>query len=108
MLEKVIERKFISLLKEIDCLCLKFESPGNTGVPDRVVVGHYGNIYFVEFKRSKNSKVSNKQKYWKEELTKRNLHSYIICSQEEMLVLFNQIQNEENKYRDIYGGELDD
>lgn len=34
-----------------DALCLKFVSPGQRGVPDRVILLHTGVVVFVELKR---------------------------------------------------------
>ena len=48
MLEKEFESKMTDIVKSLGGLCLKFESPGNTGVPDRLVIGTHGNIYFVD------------------------------------------------------------
>lgn len=52
MLEKEVERK---LKKQIEAscpgaLCLKFESPGFTGVPDRMILLPGGNVVFAELK----------------------------------------------------------
>ena len=51
MLEKELESYFIDGLKEIGCLVFKFVSPGNAGVPDRIVISKTGSVYFVELKR---------------------------------------------------------
>ena len=50
IMEKDIERKLKKRLEGIGCLCLKFESPGYTGVPDRIVLAPGGRIAFVETK----------------------------------------------------------
>lgn len=51
ILEKELESYFIDGLKEIGCLVFKFVSPGNAGVPDRIVISKTGGVYFVELKR---------------------------------------------------------
>ena len=51
MLEKDIERHLRDGVRAMDGLCLKFVSPGFTGVPDRVVLMPGGRICFVELKR---------------------------------------------------------
>lgn len=38
------------MVRERGGLCYKFTSPGNPGVPDRIVIAPDGNIYFVELK----------------------------------------------------------
>ena len=50
MLESKIEKKLVSLVRRLGGECLKFVSPGNAGVPDRIVMMPHGKIYFVELK----------------------------------------------------------
>lgn len=50
MAEKDIERKLKKRVEALGCLCLKFESPGFTGVPDRMVLMPGGEMFFVETK----------------------------------------------------------
>ena len=50
MTERAIENKCRLMAKEAGRLCLKWTSPGNPGVPDRILIGG-GSIWFVEFKR---------------------------------------------------------
>ena len=47
MLEKEIERKLKKRIEAMGCLCLKFESPGFTGVPDRIILVPGGEAIFV-------------------------------------------------------------
>ena len=84
MLEKEFESKMTDIVKSVGGLCLKFESPGNTGVPDRLVIGTHGNIYFVEMKRPSQSRTAAKQNYWKDKLTKHGCKSFIIHNEEEL------------------------
>lgn len=50
MQEKEIERKLKKRVEALGCMCLKFESPGYTGVPDRIVLMPGGEAFFVELK----------------------------------------------------------
>ena len=52
-LEKVIERKLRDGVKNLGggAQCLKFESPGMSGVPDRMILLPGGRIVFVELKQ---------------------------------------------------------
>lgn len=50
MVEKELERKLKKRVEELGCLCLKFESPGYTGVPDRIILLPGGSVVFVEMK----------------------------------------------------------
>lgn len=49
--EKLIERKLVSAVKKMGGLCLKFVSPGNDGMPDRILLFPQSRIGFVEVKR---------------------------------------------------------
>lgn len=51
MLEKDLERKVVAYAKSRNVLCMKFASPGNRGVPDRILIGPTGRIAFLELKR---------------------------------------------------------
>ncbi len=50
MLESKIEKKLVSQVRRLGGECLKFVSPGNAGVPDRIVMMPHGKIHFVELK----------------------------------------------------------
>ena len=50
MLEKDIERKLVKETKACGGMCLKFNSPSMTGVPDRIVLLPKGKIGFLEVK----------------------------------------------------------
>lgn len=50
MTEKKIEAWLGKQLKSLGCLYFKFVSPGNTGVPDRIIVLPGGLVIFVELK----------------------------------------------------------
>ena len=50
MLEKTIESKLRKGIKAIGGMCLKWESPGFTGVPDRIILLPGGRVVFVETK----------------------------------------------------------
>ena len=51
MLEKEIEAHLRDSVRSLGGLCLKFVTPGFTGVPDRLVLLPGGNLCFVETKR---------------------------------------------------------
>lgn len=52
MLEKEIERKLIEGIRKLGGRTYKWVSPGNNGVPDRIVIMPGGRILFVELKAS--------------------------------------------------------
>jgi hypothetical protein len=49
-LERDAERLLVRGVKRLGGLCYKFTSPGNSGVPDRIVVLN-GSVFFVELKK---------------------------------------------------------
>ena len=51
MLEKDIERRLVQPVHDLGGLCLKFETPGYTGVPDRIILLPGAVIRFVETKQ---------------------------------------------------------
>jgi len=50
MREKEVEQYLVKKVKEIGGKAFKFISPGNAGVPDRMVCLPGGRIFFVELK----------------------------------------------------------
>ena len=52
-MEKDIERWLGNQLKNLGCIYMKFVSPGNDGVPDRIVILPGGLVVFAELKDEK-------------------------------------------------------
>lgn len=63
MREKDIESRLRNEIKKIGGVAFKFVSPGNNGVPDRIVLLPGGIIKFVELKRpgGKTTKIQDMQ-----------------------------------------------
>lgn len=53
MLEKEVEKFLVREVKKIGGISFKFISPGNAGVPDRIVILPSGKVVFVELKTDK-------------------------------------------------------
>ena len=51
MLEKSLERELAQGIRRLGGLCLKFETPGYTGVPDRIILLPGGRVRFAETKQ---------------------------------------------------------
>lgn len=60
MRERDVEKAWRKKINAEGGLCLKWVSPGCTGVPDRIVIQQGGEIYFIEFK-SPNGKLTTRQ-----------------------------------------------
>lgn len=68
--ESSIEKTLCELLRKHGALCLKFVSPGNPGVPDRIVMLPDGRVVFVELKAERGT-LDSRQEWQIERL--RNL-----------------------------------
>lgn len=51
MLERDIEKKLVRPIRDMGGRCLKFETPGFTGVPDRIILLPGEHVVFVETKQ---------------------------------------------------------
>lgn len=70
MRESSIESKLVRMVRERGGLCFKFVSPGNPGVPDRIVITPVGRTVYVELK-TEAGRLAAIQKWQHEELRKR-------------------------------------
>ena len=63
MTEKDIEEYLRLGVKKLGGIAFKFTSPGNSGVPDRLIVMPGNRVYFVELKRpgGRTSPLQNRQ-----------------------------------------------
>lgn len=59
--EKQVESYMGREAKKRDCLFYKFVSPGNEGVPDRILIDACGGVHFIELK-TETGRLSNVQK----------------------------------------------
>ena len=82
MLEKVIEQKLRKGIKAIGGLCLKWESPGFTGVPDRMILLPGGRIFFAETK-APGKKERKRQEYVHKQLRTLGFTVYATVDSEE-------------------------
>ena len=76
-LERNIERKLVHGVKALGGIAYKWVSPGNTGVPDRIVIFPDGKIEFVELKTETN-KPTPLQLAQMKRLKQRNCVVYIL------------------------------
>ena len=70
MKESQIESYMVRKVKEHGGLCFKFVSPGNPGVPDRIVITPAGKTIYVELK-TEIGRLAKVQKWQRSELEKR-------------------------------------
>ena len=70
MKESYIESYLVRKVKEHGGLCYKFVSPGNPGVPDRLIITPTGKTIFVELK-TEVGRLAKVQKWQRSEMKKR-------------------------------------
>lgn len=91
-LEKEIENYLGVKATKEGWLSLKFESPGNRGVPDRIVVAEKGIIVFVELKRPEGGVLGKLQNYQRYRLEKRGCNCATIKNRQEVDELIESIK----------------
>ena len=62
MRESYLERKYMGMIAKLGYIPYKFVSPGNDGVPDRIIFGKYPFVLLVETKADGGSRVEPSQK----------------------------------------------
>lgn len=78
-MEKDLERWLGQELKKLGCIYMKFVSPGNDGVPDRIVVLPGGDVVFVELK-SETGRLSRTQAFQLERLQQKGAMVFLISN----------------------------
>lgn len=76
-MEKDIEKMMRKKIEQMGGQFLKFTSPGNNGVPDRIAILPGGRIWFVELKDD-GGQVRKIQERWKRELCDLGCRAVII------------------------------
>ncbi len=69
MTEAQIEARMVRMVRERGGLCYKFVSPGNPGVPDRIIIAPDGRTVYVELKTYV-GRLARIQKYQIEQMKK--------------------------------------
>ena len=78
MKESKIERELKDRIEDAGGACLKWASPGNRGVPDRIVI-FQGKVHFVELKRP-GQKLRPLQEFQKREFQRLGVDVEVIDS----------------------------
>ena len=89
-LESEIEKKMKEKILKKGGLFFKFVSPGNDGVPDRIVITPKGRIIFVEMKEDK-GRLSPIQKYQIERIRKCGCDCRVIKGRKESEEFIDEI-----------------
>lgn len=83
-LEKELEADLVREVKALGGLCLKWTSPGTSGVPDRIIFLPGGVTAFAELKRPKGYRISPLQKHWAEKLSCMGFKHYFIRTESDL------------------------
>ena len=94
-LERDIERKLRRIVKAHGGQCLKWVSPGESGVPDRIVLLPGGRIIFIETKRPRGGVVSKLQKYWHRKLRGLGFEAGFIFNHDDLAEFEMTLKGEE-------------
>jgi len=92
MLEKTIEYKLKSAVKNMGGIAFKFTAPGINGVPDRLVLLPHGKLVFVELK-APGKKMRPLQVRRKRQLERLGFLVYCIDSIEQIGGMLDEIQS---------------
>lgn len=95
MKESSLEKKLVDGARKRGFWALKFVSPGNDGVPDRIVVG-FGMTFFVELKTERRV-ISEVQRSQIRRLRKCGQEVFVLFGPESVstfLVILDKIRNE--------------
>lgn len=93
MKESAIEKRFVQDLKALGCLAYKFVSPGNDGVPDRIVITPSGKVHFVELK-TEAGKLSPVQKVQLERLKERKASVRVLYGVKDVVAFEEEVKHE--------------
>lgn len=94
--EREIEAYLVKSIKNKNGLCMKWTSPGNAGVPDRIVIVPGGDVYFVELKaEGKREDLSPLQRNFINKLRNLNCDVRVIASFKEVDNFIKEVIHDE-------------
>lgn len=99
MRESELETKFKSLIHQAGGKAYKFISPGNDGVPDRLVILPGGKIGFVELKQT-GRKPGKLQEFRMRELEQMGCFTAVVDSEESALMTIGALNALQGKVPD--------
>nr|WP_314609471.1 VRR-NUC domain-containing protein [uncultured Lachnoanaerobaculum sp.] len=92
MLEKEVEKFLVREVKKIGGVSFKFISPGNAGVPDRIVILPTGKVVFVELKTDK-GKLTKLQEVQIKKISNLGADARVLRGIEGVKEFINEIQS---------------
>lgn len=93
MKESAIEARLVREVKKRGGLCYKFTSPGNPGVPDRIVILPGGTTVYVELK-TEIGRLAKVQKWQIEELRRRGAVVRVLKGMDQVLAFLEEVDKD--------------
>lgn len=93
MREADVERYLKREIEKTGGQCLKWVSPGNSGVPDRIILLPGGRVIFAELKNGSKGRLSAIQKRVISILQKLGMQVHVLKTKEEIDQLIKELGN---------------
>lgn len=93
MKESAIEARLVRRVRTAGGLCLKFVSPGNPGVMDRIILLPGGRVVFAELK-TEVGRLSAVQKWQREEFEKRGAEVRVLKGRDQVDAFLREVTPE--------------
>ena len=91
MREATIEARLVREVRKLGGLCYKFTSPGNPGVPDRIVILPDGRTIYVELK-TEIGRLAKIQQWQLEEMRKRGADVRVLKGLDQVLEFLEEVR----------------
>lgn len=91
-LEKELEKKLVEAVEAKGGRCIKWTSPGTTGLPDRIVLLPGGRVAFVELKRPRGGRKGSLQPYWQRVLVYLGFRHWWVYTEADIDALLERME----------------
>lgn len=92
MREATIEARLVREVRKLGGLCYKFTSPGNPGVPDRIVILPDGRTIYVELK-TEIGRLAKIQQWQLEEMRKRGADVRVLKGMKQVTDFLEEVRS---------------
>ena len=92
MREATIEARLVREVRKLGGLCYKFTSPGNPGVPDRIVILPDGRTIYVELK-TEIGRLAKVQQWQLEEMRKRGADVRVLKGLDQVMEFLEEVKS---------------
>lgn len=90
LLESSIERHWVREAKKLGFYSIKFRDFSRRGAPDRLVLGHDGRLFFVEFKRGAGYDPTPHQVAYHVALRRRGFRVYVSRNEDDNFLILEK------------------